>query len=102
MEFGEARRPVGDVAERRSGRKAEGNLAVLEDDPQLRLARSRLMISAHFGLLWSYRRATPRSHAAMNIIFGVANAYDTVRPRMLSSNSQWREARKLPIPSGGC
>jgi hypothetical protein len=51
MELGEACHPVGDVAERRHGWKAEGNLIVLEDDSQPRLARSRLMKSAHFGLL---------------------------------------------------
>lgn len=51
MEFGEAPHPIGDIAERRYGRKAERNLIVLEDDPQPRLARLRLMKSAHFGLL---------------------------------------------------
>ena len=87
MELGEARHPVGDVAECRSDWKAEGNFAILEEDPQSRLARSRLMNSAHFGLLWFCRSATPR-HAAMNILFGVAKAYDAVEYRMLSSNSR--------------
>src|SRR5208283_2184828 len=70
MALGEARHPVGDGAECRSDWKAEGNFAILEDDPQSRLARSRLMNSAHFGLRWFCRSATPRSCSDEHPLWG--------------------------------
>ena len=52
MQLGEARDPIGNVAECRHAWNAERNVIVLEDDSQPRLARSRLMKSLHFGLLY--------------------------------------------------
>jgi hypothetical protein len=61
MDVGEASHPIGDVTERRQGWNAERNLVVFEDDAQPRLAHSRLIKSAHFGI----HVVSPQDNAAI-------------------------------------